>query len=248
MPQGFVAQGISKSFGALQVLNNVSLTIAPGETVGLLGPNGAGKTTFVNILTGYDSADSGTISLDGAPLDKLASHLRAHKGLSRTFQSGRLFAGLTVAENIALGALGVGASSKEAELRTKDALELLDLMDIAQDRAGSVSHGNARLVGLARAVTSRPKYLVMDEPAAGINEHESPLLLAALQTVSNTLGCGMLLVEHNVQLVVDACSRIIVLATGNLIYDGEPKAALLDPAVKSAYLGDMSLSVSEEGD
>lgn len=248
MPQGFVAQGISKSFGALQVLNNVSLTIAPGETVGLLGPNGAGKTTFVNILTGYDSADSGTISLDGAPLDKLASHLRAHKGLSRTFQSGRLFAGLTVAENIALGALGVGASSKEAELRTKDALELLDLMDIAQDRAGSVSHGNARLVGLARAVTSRPKYLVMDEPAAGINEHQSPLLLAALQTVSNTLGCGMLLVEHNVQLVVDACSRIIVLATGNLIYDGEPKAALLDPAVKSAYLGDMSLSVSEEGD
>ena len=248
MSQGFVATGISKSFGALQVLNNVSLTIAPGESVGLLGPNGAGKTTLVNILTGYDRSDSGTVTLDGDPFNKLPAHLRARKGLSRTFQSGRLFSGLTVAENIALGALSVGASSKEAELRTNDALELLDLMDIAQDRASSVSHGNARLVGLARAVTSKPKYLVMDEPAAGINEHESPLLLEALRTVSRTLGCGMLLVEHNVQLVVDSCSRIIVLATGNLIYDGEPKAALHDPAVKSAYLGEMSLSVSQGGE
>lgn len=244
MSLGFVAEGLSKSFGALEVLNNVSLTIKPGETVGLLGPNGAGKTTLINILTGYEHADLGSITLDGQSLNKLPTHTRAHNGLARTFQSGRLFSQLTVAENIALGALSVGVSSKVAEKRTKDILGILEIADLAENRANAISHGNARLVGLARAVVAEPKYLIMDEPAAGINEHESPILLAALKTVGKTLGCGMLLVEHNVQLVIDFSSRIIVLATGNLIYDGTPEQALSDPAVKSAYLGEMSLNIT----
>lgn len=244
MSLGFAAEGLSKSFGALVVLNNVSLTIKPGETIGLLGPNGAGKTTLVNILTGYEQADLGSVTLDGQSFNTLPAHARAHNGLARTFQSGRLFSELTVAENIALGALSVGISSKVAEKRTAEILEILEISNLAENRANSISHGNARLVGLARAVVAEPKYLIMDEPAAGINEHETPTLLAALKTVSKTLGCGMLLVEHNVQLVLDFSSRIIVLATGNLIYDGKPEHALSDSAVKSAYLGEMSLNIS----
>ena len=233
----FHADEISKSFGALQVLDNVSLAIKPGEIVGLLGPNGAGKSTFINILAGYERQDGGTVTIDGVPLDGRKPSDRAKLGIARTFQSGRLFGNLTVAENVALGALGLGNSRKVAEDRADEVLEILGIDKLSRCPAGSISHGNARLVGLARAVAAHPKYLIMDEPAAGLNEDEAPRLLHALEQVRKNIGCGMLLVEHNVKLVTEACDRVIVLATGILIFDGVPADALTNPEVKTAYLG-----------
>ncbi len=236
--QGFAASDINKSFGALQVLNGVSILIKPAETVGLLGPNGAGKTTLINIIAGYEKQDSGTISMDGTSMDAMKPDARARAGIARTFQSGRLFSQLTVAENIALGALGLGVSRDVAQKRAAETIEILGLQSLVSFPAGTLSHGNARLVGLARAVASQPKYLIMDEPAAGLNEAEIPKLLAALNLIKENIGCGMFLVEHNVGLVAKACERVIVLATGILIFDGAPKDALINTEVKNAYLGD----------
>jgi len=236
--RAFEAAEISKSFGALQVLDNVSITVNAGESVGLLGPNGAGKSTLINIIAGYEKQDGGLVTLDGTPLDEYAPHVRAQMGVARTFQAGRLFPQLTVAENVALGALGLGLSGKIARQRSEHVLEVLGITDLAGMPAGGLSHGSARLVGLARALAAQPKYLIMDEPAAGLNEHEVPALLEALSKVRQETGCGMLLVEHNVGLVAQACSRVVVLAAGSMIFDGDPQAALSDEGVKSAYLGD----------
>lgn len=235
------ATGIEKSFGALRVLDGISISVGRGEVVGLLGPNGAGKSTLVNTLSGYERADRGSVTLDGRPLDRLTASGRARVGLARTFQSARLFSGLTVAENAALGALGVGARRQEARRRGAEALDMLGLMHVASHTASSLPHGLARLAGLARAVTAQPRYLVMDEPAAGLNEHEVPALLQALENVRERVGCGMLLIEHNVSLVAQACSRVAVLAAGTFIFEGSPHAATEDPSVRSAYLGDVTL-------
>lgn len=235
--KSFHANEISKSFGALQVLDNVTLNVNPGEIVGLLGPNGAGKSTFINILAGYEKQDGGTVVVEGKPLDGLKPNARARAGIARTFQSGRLFGNLTVAENVALGAIGLGESRKVAHERSESILEILGIEKLSPHAAGSISHGNARLVGLARAVAAHPKYLIMDEPAAGLNEDEAPRLLQALEVIRKNIGCGMLLVEHNVKLVTQACSRVVVLATGILIFDGNPRDALNNADVKTAYLG-----------
>lgn len=125
-----------------------------------------------------------------------------------------------------------------AQKRAAETIEILGLQSLGSFPAGTLSHGNARLVGLARAVASQPKYLIMDEPAAGLNEAEIPKLLAALNLIKENIGCGMFLVEHNVGLVAKACERVIVLATGILIFDGAPKDALINTEVKNAYLGD----------
>jgi branched-chain amino acid transport system ATP-binding protein len=242
--QCFAASDISKSFGALQVLKGVSIFIKPGETLGLLGPNGAGKTTFINIVAGYEEQDSGTISINGTSIDALKPDARARAGIARTFQSGRLFSQLTVAENIALGALGLGVHRDVAHTRAAETIEILGLQSLASLPAEALSHGNARLVGLARAVAAQPKYLIMDEPAAGLNEAEIPKLLTALKSIKESIGCGMFLVEHNVGLVAKACDRVIVLATGVLIFDGAPKDALNNAEVKNAYLGDAAFGAA----
>jgi branched-chain amino acid transport system ATP-binding protein len=234
----FEAAEISKAFGALQVLNSVSIQVHAGETVGLLGPNGAGKTTLINIIAGYEKQDGGLVTLDDQPLDEFPPHVRARMGIARTFQAGRLFPALTVAENVALGALGIGESKKVAHQRSEHVLGVLGISQISGAMASGLSHGSARMVGLARALAAQPKYLIMDEPAAGLNEHEVPSLLSALEKVREETGCGMLLVEHNVGLVTQACSRVVVLAAGSMIFDGEPNDALNDDEVKSAYLGD----------
>lgn len=243
MTQMLEAASIVKSFGAIHVLENVTVTVNKGEVVGLLGPNGAGKTTLVNIMAGYETQDAGTISIDGRTLDGLTPEARTHAGLARTFQSGRLFPELTVAENIVLGAIGSGISTKRANRRAAEAIEMLGLTAVQTEPAAGLSHGLSRLVGLARAVTSQPDYLIMDEPAAGLNDHETPALLSALDNIRRESGCGMLLIEHNVGLVTSACSRVFVLASGELLFEGDPQDALVDEGVMSAYLGDATMGL-----
>ena len=243
MTQVLEAASIVKSFGAIHVLEDVTVSVNKGEVVGLLGPNGAGKTTLVNIVAGYETQDSGTVTLDGRNLDGMTPEARTHAGLARTFQSGRLFPDLTVTENIVLGAIGSGCSTKKANGRAAAAIEMLGLTDVQSEPAAGLSHGLSRLVGLARAVTSEPDYLIMDEPAAGLNDHETPALLAALDSIRRESGCGMLLIEHNVGLVAAACSRVFVLASGELLFEGNPQDALVDEGVLSAYLGDATMGL-----
>ena len=243
MTQILEAVSIVKSFGAIQVLEDVSITVNKGEIVGLLGPNGAGKTTLVNIIAGYESQNSGTVSMDSRSLDGLTPEARTRAGLARTFQSGRLFTELSVTENIVLGAIGSGESTKKANRRALDAIELLGLGGVRTDSAGGLSHGLSRLVGLARALTANPDYLIMDEPAAGLNDQETPVLLAALETIRVESGCGMLLIEHNVGLVADACTRVFVLASGEMLFEGTPHDALVDEGVLTAYLGDATMGL-----
>ena len=237
------AVSIVKSFGAIRVLEDVTVTVQRGEIVGLLGPNGAGKTTLLNIMAGYETQNSGTVLIDGRCIDGLAPEARTKAGLARTFQSGRLFPELSVTENVVLGAIGSGASSNLANRRALNALEMLGLTDVMTRPAAGLSHGLSRLVGLARALTANPDYLIMDEPAAGLNNHETPALLAALENIQRESGCGMLLIEHNVGLVADACSRDFVLASGELLFEGPPEEALKDDGVLSAYLGDAPMGL-----
>lgn len=237
------AVSIVKSFGAIRVLEDVTVTVQRGEIVGLLGPNGAGKTTLLNIMAGYETQNSGTVLIDGRCIDGLAPEARTKAGLARTFQSGRLFPELSVTENVVLGAIGSGASSNLANRRALNALEMLGLTAVMTRPAAGLSHGLSRLVGLARALTANPDYLIMDEPAAGLNNHETPALLAALENIQRESGCGMLLIEHNVGLVADACSRVFVLASGELLFEGPPEEALKDDGVLSAYLGDAPMGL-----
>lgn len=243
MAQCLLAQSIVKSFGSMSVLHGVTIAVDRGETVGLLGSNGAGKTTLVNIVSGYERQNSGSVEIDGVSLDGLTPEARAHKGLARTFQSGRLFRDLSVAENVILGALGVGASKKIAVQRAEKAMTMLDLNRVATQQAGGLPHGLSRLTGLARALTAEPKYLIMDEPAAGLNEHEVPGLLRALERIRVETGCGMLLIEHNVGLVAAACSKVFVLGAGELLFEGAPADALKDEGVLAAYLGDAAMGL-----
>ncbi len=243
MTQMLEAVSIVKSFGAIRVLEDVTVTVQRGEIVGLLGPNGAGKTTLLNIMAGYETQNSGTVLIDGRCIDGLAPEARTKAGLARTFQSGRLFPELSVTENVVLGAIGSGASSNLANRRALNALEMLGLTDVMTRPAAGLSHGLSRLVGLARALTANPDYLIMDEPAAGLNNHETPALLAALENIQRESGCGMLLIEHNVGLVADACSRVFVLASGELLFEGPPEEALKDDGVLSAYLGDAPMGL-----
>ena len=243
MTQMLEAVSIVKSFGAIRVLEDVTVTVQRGEIVGLLGPNGAGKTTLLNIMAGYETQNSGTVLIDGRCIDGLAPEARTKAGLARTFQSGRLFPELSVTENVVLGAIGSGASSNLANRRALNALEMLGLTAVMTRPAAGLSHGLSRLVGLARALTANPDYLIMDEPAAGLNNHETPALLAALENIQRESGCGMLLIEHNVGLVADACSRVFVLASGELLFEGPPEEALKDDGVLSAYLGDAPMGL-----
>ena len=160
MTQMLEAVSIVKSFGAIRVLEDVTVTVRKGEIVGLLGPNGAGKTTLLNIMAGYETQNSGTVSIDGRCIDGLPPEARTKAGLARTFQSGRLFPELSVTENVVLGAIGAGASIKVANRRALDALEMLGLTAVMTQPATGLSHGLSRLVGLARALTSNPEYRI----------------------------------------------------------------------------------------
>ncbi len=234
---GLQARAISVAFSGVKAVSNVDLAVRPGQVVGLIGPNGAGKTTLVNALTGFVTPSSGAILLDGEPLGRLGADRFRHAGIARTFQGGRLFRALTVLANVAAAGVGLGMSRRAA---TDSALALLDRMGLAtlaERTAGTLAYTDERRVGIARAVLGRPRYLLLDEPAAGMSEHEARELRRLIEQVVADIGCGVLLIEHNVRLVLATCEHIVVLDSGEVIESGDPHAIQHSERVRHAYMG-----------
>lgn len=225
----------------MQALRGVSLELRRGEVVGLIGPNGAGKSTLVNVLSGFDRPSSGEVLLDGENVTRWPAHRRGRHGLARTFQHSHAFRGLTVRENVEVSALGVGAGPREAGRRADELLELLGLADFASFSASALAHGDERRLGVARALATDPSFVLLDEPAAGLPEAETPAFGAVVRSVRDEHGAGVLLIDHNMALIMDVCDRIHVLDQGESLADGTPEEIRANLDVAAAYLGESAV-------
>ena len=245
------ANEITKRFSGIVAVNDLSLSVANGEAVGLIGPNGAGKTTFFNCLLGIERCDSGTVTLDGQEITRLATYRRARLGLGRTFQRMELFAGMTVRDHLLVAErsrLGTGrlwkdvlnrsGSSAEERSRADRTLELLGLGDVSESSVEALSLGRGRLVEVGRALMTEPKLLLLDEPSSGLDSGETNALAETLRDVQAARGTAVLLVEHDVDFVRSFASRCYVLDFGSLIAEGPTATVLAEDAVRKAYLGE----------
>ncbi len=232
------AAGVSRAFEGVQALSDVTLELRRHEVVGLIGPNGAGKSTLVNVLTGFDFPDDGTVELEGRDVTRWRPHRRGRAGLARTFQHSRSFRGLSVRENVEVAALGVGAAPREARRRADGLLESLLLGGYQDAPAGSLPHGDERRLGVARALATEPRFLLMDEPAAGLPEAEVPAFAEVVRSVRDAHDVGVLLIDHNMALIMDVCDRIQVLDQGRTLAEGSPSEIRGNLDVAAAYLGE----------
>ncbi len=231
------ARGLKVHFGGVHAVDGVDLTIRKGEILGLIGPNGAGKTTLVNALSGFQRPTAGTVLLDGADVTGWSPHRLARLGLARTFQAVRLFPDLTVLENVELGGVGVGMRRPAARRWARDLLERLSLDDKASLYATGLPHGLERRLGIVRALAAKPAFLLLDEPAAGLNEQESDELVDSLSLIRDDFSCALMVIEHDMRVIMRLCERIQVLDYGKTISIGTPAEVRSDPAVLTAYLG-----------
>jgi branched-chain amino acid transport system ATP-binding protein len=213
--------------------------------VGLIGPNGAGKSTLVNVLSGFDAPTSGTVELDGEDVTRWPAHRRGRAGLARTFQHSRSFRTLTVRENVEIAAIGTGTGPREARRRADELLELLGLDGRADAAASSLPHGDERRLGVARALATEPRYVLMDEPAAGLTEAEVPAFAAVVRAVRDDHEAGVLLIDHNMALIMDVCDRIQVLDQGRVLAEGTPADIRANLDVAAAYLGESAVAEDE---
>ena len=232
------ASSVSRSYDGVRALDGVTLELARGEIVGLIGPNGAGKSTLVNVVTGFDHPDAGSIVLGDEDVTRWSPNRRGRRGLARTFQHSHAFRALSVQENVEVAALGVGASPREAGRRALSLLERLGLRRYAGAPASALSHGDERRLGVARALATEPRFVLMDEPAAGLPEAEVPGFAEIVRSVGADDRAGVLLIDHNMSLIMGVCDRICVLDQGRVLAQGTPAEIRANLDVAAAYLGE----------
>jgi branched-chain amino acid transport system ATP-binding protein len=235
------ASSISRAYEGVKALRSVTLELRRGEVVGLIGPNGAGKSTLVNVLSGFDRPDEGTVELGERDVTRWSPHRRGRNGLARTFQHSRSFRDLSVRENVEVSALGVGAGPRRAAARADELLELLALARYADVPAAALAHGDARRLGVAAALAIEPRFVLMDEPAAGLPEAEVPAFAAVIRSVRDDHGAGVLLIDHNMALIMEICERIQVLDEGSTLTEGTPAEIRANLDVAAAYLGESAV-------
>ena len=231
------ARGLSVAFEGVHAVEGVDVELAEGDVLGLIGPNGAGKTTVVNVLTGYVRPVAGDVHLGDRRVTRWGPGRLARAGVARTFQSVRLFGPLSVADNVRAAALSVKRDAHAAARTTHDLLERFHLAHRAESPAASLPYGEARWLGIARAMALEPRFLMLDEPAAGLNEAESQELLSVLSSVPRDFGCGLLVIDHDLRLIMSLCPRIQVLDHGRTICVGTVNEVRDDEEVRRAYLG-----------
>jgi branched-chain amino acid transport system ATP-binding protein len=239
------ARGLKVHFGGVRAVDGVDLVLSKGEILGLIGPNGAGKTTLVNALSGFQKPTAGTVALSGDDVTGWAPPRLARRGLTRTFQSVRLFPGLTVLENVELGGVGVGMRRAAARRWARELLARLRLDHLADRWADGLPHGLERRLGIVRALAAKPRFLLLDEPAAGLNEQESDELVASLTLIRDDFECALVVIEHDMRLIMRLCERIQVLDYGKTISIGTPAEVRRDPAVLTAYLGRRAVDAAD---
>lgn len=225
------------NFDGVQALEDVSIAVSSGEVVGLIGPNGSGKTTTLNLISGMLRPTTGRVMLGEQDITRVPMRKRARLGVVRTFQSVRVFGRLTVAENIEAAALGCGQGRREARELTEEILAELGLESVANTEAEASPAGLVRTIGIARALATRPKFLLLDEPAAGQNEAEAIELIEAIRSISQKRACGVLLVEHDMSVVMSTCDRLHVLDSGRTVIAGLPQDIRHNPQVVEIYFG-----------
>jgi ABC-type branched-subunit amino acid transport system ATPase component len=231
---------VAISFGGLQALSDVTLDVEKGHVTGLIGPNGAGKTTLFNIITGLLSPGRGRVTLDGADITRKRPHQRARLGIGRTFQRLETFGSMSARENVLVAAemrKGWSRDGSTPRVVTEEILERVGLQNVADERVDRLPTGTARLVELGRALATRPRVLLLDEPSAGLNEGETNTLSSLLRELAGT-DLAVLLVEHDMAFVMGTCERIHVLDFGRIIAVGTPAEVQANPLVRTAYLGE----------
>ena len=237
MSQSLSASSVSVSFEGLKALSNVNLDVPREKVTGLIGPNGAGKTTLVNVLTGFQAPTSGKVTLEAEDIGGVAPHRIRQKGIARTFQSGRLFADLSVLDNLEVTGVGLGLSRKLAAAKADEMLDWIGIGHLAERMAGGLPYTDERRVAIGRALMLEPKYILLDEPAAGMSAEEANDLTKLIRRITSEMKCGVLLIEHNIGLVLNICDHIHVLDSGEVIEVGPPSAIKASEKVRHAYMG-----------
>jgi branched-chain amino acid transport system ATP-binding protein len=232
-------RNLSKRFGGLKAMSEVSFTVAQGEFVGVIGPNGAGKTTLLNLVTGYLQPTDGEILFDNVPIHTSRPHQICHRGIGRTFQVVRPFAEMSVLDNVTVGALFSSrhrTGVEEGRLAAQRPLELTDLWRKRDYPASALSIGEKKKLELARALATEPRLLLLDEVLAGLTRAEVDEMVEVLRRI-NQAGVTIVMIEHLVHVIMNLCQRVVVLNFGQLVFAGETGEAMTHPEVVSSYLG-----------